>query len=209
MFKSGVSAQTQKNLVKLAKLDFVKKYYLAGGTGIALQIGHRLSYDLDFFCQKPVRPAEIMTELKDKGKIKVFQNDQGTFNGVFNGVKLSFFIYPYKNIFKLKEYEGVKLADLRDIGCMKLDAIGSRGTKRDFIDLYFICKKYSLDELFSWLKKKYQEVELSLVHIARSLVYFKDADDQEMPKMLKPVDWEEVKGYFINEVRRLSKKWFI
>lgn len=93
-------------------------------------MGHRLSFDLDWFSDKPVEPRIIVAKLKDLGKLEVFQNDEGTFNGSFNEVKLSFFIYPYPLLFPLHDYEGVKVADIKDIACMKLDAISRRGQKR-------------------------------------------------------------------------------
>lgn len=91
MFTKGLSKQTEKNLEILGKIPFVSKYYLAGGTALSLHFGHRFSFDLDFFSQTPEKSIVISSQLKEKGQLEIFQNDEGTFNGRFNNVKLSFF----------------------------------------------------------------------------------------------------------------------
>ncbi|MDP3286210.1 MAG: nucleotidyl transferase AbiEii/AbiGii toxin family protein, partial [Desulfobacterales bacterium] len=96
------------------------------------------------------------------------------------------------------------LADIRDIAAMKIDAIASRGLKRDFIDLYFICKTgYKMTDLFEFYHKKYRKLSSNFIHIKKSLVFFDDADPDEMPRMLKKVKWEEMKKYFVKEVRKI------
>lgn len=207
MLTRGLSQQTQENLALLGQVSFVNKYYLAGGTALSLQYGHRFSHDLDFFSQNPVKPFVINAGLKEKGKLEIFQNDQGTFNGMFNEVKLSFFIYPYKTIRPIQKFSDVKIASIEDIACMKLDALSSRGTKRDFIDLYTICQRdYSLQDVFQLFHKKYQETDYSKLHILKSLVYFDDAEEQEMPQILDKVEWDKVKKYFLNEAKKLTLK---
>lgn len=193
----------------LNRLDFVRRYFLAGGTACALHLGHRLSFDLDWFSERPVEPRVIVANLKDLGKLEVLQNDEGTFNGSFNGVKLSFFIYPYPLLFPLHDYEGIKLADIKDIACMKLDAIGRRGTKRDFIDLYFICKDYRLDYLLELYEQKFAKYNVPVWHAVKSLNYFAAAEKDDLPEMLQPVNWNHVKHFFETEAFRLAKKWGI
>ena len=193
----------------LSRLDFVSRYFLAGGTACALHLGHRLSFDLDFFSSRSVEPRIIVAKLKDLGKLEVLQNDEGTFNGSFNDVKLSFFIYPYPLLFPLKDYQGIKIADIKDIACMKLDAISRRGTKRDFIDLYFICQDFDLSYLLALYEKKFAKFNVPIWHVVKSLDYFNDAEENDLPEMLKPVNWQEVKNFFTGEANRLAKKWGI
>ena len=209
MFEKGISSQTKRNLAVLAKLKFVRRYFLAGGTACALHLGHRLSFDLDWFSDKPVEPRIIVANLKNLGKLEVLQNDEGTFNGSFNSVKLSFFIYPYPLLFPLHDYAGIKLADIKDIACMKLDAISRRGTKRDFIDLYFICKNYRLDYLLELYEQKFAKYNVPVWHAVKSLGYFAQADENDLPEMLQPVDWNHVKHFFETEALRLAKQWGI
>lgn len=209
MFQQGISKPTQSSLAVLSRIKFVSRYFLAGGTACALHLGHRLSFDLDFFSPKPVEPRIIVANLKDLGELEVYQNDEGTFNGKFKQVKLSFFVYPYRLLYPFLEYSGVKLADLKDIACMKLDAISRRGTKRDFIDLFFICKQFELSYLLKLFEKKFQKLNVPVWHVIKSLIYFEDAEKNDLPKMLQPVDWEEVKEFFQRQVKKLAKEWGI
>jgi len=204
MFTRGLLEQTQKNLESLGKVEFVKKYYLAGGTALSLHLGHRFSNDLDFFSLTPEKSIVIATQLQKIGKLEIFQNDEGTFNGQLNNIKLSFFIYPYKPIFPVVFFKAIKIADILDIACMKLDAVSSRGTKRDFIDLYFICTKIiKLKELLTIFDKKYTSVKYNLLHIIKSLVYFEDAEPDPMPKMIEKINWDDVKKFFRKEAMLL------
>lgn len=204
MFTKGLSQATQKNLESLKKAAFVKNYYLAGGTSLSLHFGHRFSNDLDFFSQTPAAPEIIRSQLSILGNLEIFQNDEGTFNGTLNKVKLSFFIYPYNLLKPALDFNGLKIADIADIACMKIDAISSRGTKRDFIDLYFICEKFKpIDELLNFYSKKYAPVKFNKLHIIKSLVYFDDAENNIMPKMIEKIDWKEIKRYFVEKMGKI------
>lgn len=202
MFTAGLSKATQTNLESLTKTNFVKEYYLAGGTALSLHLGHRFSNDLDFFSQTPAKPETIINELNPLGNLEVFQNDEGTFNGVLNKVKLSFFVYPYPLLFPRQCFNKIAVADPLDIACMKIDAISTRGKKRDFIDLYLICKKMKpLRELLVLFAKKYKSVKFNDIHILKSLVYFADADSEDGPEMIEKVDWQEIKNFFISQMQ--------
>lgn len=108
----------------------------------------------------------------------------------------------------IKNLESLRTSDLRDIACMKIDAISSRGIKRDFIDLYLIAQKYPLEDLFKFFEKKFTGTNFSMPHLLRSLSYFADAEESEEPRMITPVDWEKTKQFFTNESIRLGKKLF-
>ena len=203
MFTRGLSSQTQKNLETLSKIPFVAKYYLAGGTGLSLHFGHRFSHDLDFFSPHAEQSEIIVASLKDVGKLEIFQNDFKTFNGQLNKVKLSFFEYPYKLLEPTTLFQNVTIASITDIGCMKIDAISSRGKKPDFIDLYTIClREKPLKELLDLFGKKYAEIEMNRLHLLKSLVYFEDAEQDTMPVMIDSLDWQKVKEFFQEEVKK-------
>lgn len=205
MFTTGLSQQTQNNLAVLSRIPFVKKYYLAGGTGLSLHCRHRFSQDLDFFSSKPETPLVIASILKDKGKLEIFQNETGSFSGLFNQVKLSFFLYPYKMLNPLLKFKGINIASLEDIAVMKINAISSRGTKRDFIDLYSIIKKgYPFAKLMKMFEVKFSGLHYNRLHIIKSLVYFKDAENEVMPEMIEPLDWRQVKKFFLQEIKNLA-----
>ena len=86
---------------------------------------------------------------------------------------------------------------------MKLNAVAGRGSKKDFIDLHFLFKKWSMEEAFDLLARKFQSIEYNRYHILRSLVYFEDAEGEPMPVMLQPCNWDEVKKRFETEVKVL------
>ena len=171
---------------------------------MALQLGHRVSYDLDFFTPKTFNEERIIQNLSDLGNLKIDQRTEQTILGILNNVKVSFFFYRYSLLFNPLVWQGIRLADLRDVACMKIDAVQSRGTKRDFIDLYAIIKNgYTLEELLELFKKKYKRVRYNEIHIRKSLIYFVDAEKEKMPKMLKSFEWREIKKFFISEVKKL------
>ena len=204
MYQKVLNQKTKRLLEKIKKTKIPSNFYLAGGTALALQIGHRKSIDLDWFSKKSFTVKDLKNKLKTFGKLKISEEEKGTLNCSLEGVKLSFFEYSYKTLFPLTEYDkNIKLADPRDIACMKIDAISTRGTKRDFIDLYFLANKNSLRKAVDYYKRKYGKLALNLQHSFRAMMYFIDADENEMPKMLVKCNWQKVKKYFLKEVPRI------
>lgn len=203
MFEESLIEGARKNLALLGKSGILKNVYLAGGTAVALHLGHRISVDLDFFTYEDFVPKIFSKEISKLGQFEEEQADKGTVLGLFNDIKFSLFVYKYPLIFPKLEYLSLDVADLRDIAAMKLDAVATRGTKRDFIDLYFILQSdYQLSEILDFYKRKYGELASNLIHIQKSLVFFKDAEPDEMPRMLKHVEWIEVKKFFEREVKK-------
>lgn len=206
MFTETLSGKTKKALALLGKSHLLDKAYLAGGSGLALQLGHRFSVDLDFFTPEEFEPKEITHQLQEIGDFKLEERGWGTILGGLEGIRFSLFFYKYPVLFPFKKVYGIKVADLQDIAAMKIEAIASRGTRRDFIDLYSICQGgIPLKQILSFYDRKFGKLASNIVHIQKSLVYFIDAESEEMPKTLKPVTWEEIKRYFEQEVRGMIK----
>jgi predicted nucleotidyltransferase component of viral defense system len=198
-----LSRKTKNNLAELKRANILSNFYLAGGTGLALKLRHRISLDLDFFTKEDIDTKILIQKIKNLGRFSVEKESESTLIGIFEGTRITFLKYDYPLLFPLKEFEGIEVADERDIGCMKISAISSRGTKKDFIDLYFLCQKIiSLKELLKLFKKKYKSVDYNLMHILKSLVYFEDAEKDPMPKMIIPISWEEVKKFFKAEIKK-------
>ncbi|MFH1657639.1 MAG: nucleotidyl transferase AbiEii/AbiGii toxin family protein [bacterium] len=198
MHKEVINKKTECLLAEIAKTSFIRDFYLAGGTALALQYGHRKSIDLDWFSPQWFNAVELKGSLVKIGKIIIDSEEKNTLNLDLNGVKLSFLNYPYKLIFPLVDWQGIKLADHRDIACMKLDAVSSRGSKKDFIDLYFFLQTGCLSDLMNLFEKKYKGIKFNKLHILKSLTYFIEADECPMPIMLKDVKWSKVREYFQN-----------
>jgi len=206
MFEQALPGNTKAVLASLEKSEIIQKAYLAGGTALALQLGHRISYDLDFFTKEIFDEKALLPEIK---KIPAFQLEEiawRTILGRFKDVRFSIFYYEYPLLYPVKQFGMINITDVRDIAAMKIAAIASRGSKRDFIDLYFVCKEaLPLKSVIQIYDKKYKNLATTEMHIMKSLVYFDDAEPEEMPKMIKESDWAEVKKYFENEVRGMFK----
>ncbi len=141
MFVGVLPPAVQANLALVARTALAKQFYLAEGTAVALHLGHRRSYDLDFFTTEREFPVSLpRQELESVGTLEILHEGKGTFVGKLNGIQVSFFIYPYRLLEPLVLLEGIQIASLPDLAAMKLEAIASRGVKRDFVDLYQICQ---------------------------------------------------------------------
>lgn len=210
VFTEALFGNTQKLLALLSNSPVLKDAYLAGGTAAALQLGHRISVDLDFFtpCKFDAKrnAQRFAGILRKSGDFSIEQISWGTIQGYFKEVRFSLFVYEYPVLFPLKKFHRIRIIDLRDIAAMKVAAICDRGTKRDFVDLYFICNTgVSLPHIMRLYDRKYKKLGANLLHIQKSLVYFDDAEKDEMPKMLKETSWPEIKSYFERGTRKLAE----
>lgn len=187
----------------LAARGVLEGFYLAGGTGLALRLGHRRSVDLDLFSQSQFEPADLRVRLGEVSGLRVRQIMRGTLHLEFHRVLVSFLHYPYPLLFPPSQFEGLTVAEPRDIACMKLDAIASRGARRDFVDLYVAAQTYGLREILAWFDEKYAAAPVNRVHLFKALTYFDDAERQPMPDVLAPLAWDAVKRFFLAEVPRL------
>lgn len=191
--QTGILPLEQRRLFeKLTEAEWISPFYLVGGTGLALQIGHRQSVDFDFVSPDAFDQVQLSNRLGAWGKVTRLQEAKGTLHCSLDDVKLSFFYYPHP-IWETVEAGAMAVASVLDIGLMKLEAISGRGDKKDFIDLYVILAHYSLSTLLEKHNDKYGMDWTSRYHLLRSLVYFADAEDQPMPKMLMEVSWLEIK----------------
>lgn len=206
MHESVLDEETKKNIKILSQQDFIRSFYLAGGTACAVHLGHRISNDLDFFSKEDFSHFEVQNSLRDSGHFLTDYSDSQTLIGRFNKVKISFFHYDYPLIGETHHFLNLRISSLEDIGCMKIDAISSRGSKRDFVDLYFILKKFNLDlkEFFKYFEEKYGKENYNIYHILKSLVYFEDAERDPGLNMLDQFSWENVKIFFIEQIKRFK-----
>ncbi|MFZ2664035.1 MAG: nucleotidyl transferase AbiEii/AbiGii toxin family protein [Patescibacteria group bacterium] len=194
MHEETLYIETKNVLEKIQAEETLKVFYLGGGTALALQLGHRKSVDLDFFSQN--YPAqELLLQHLNKYKPTVIQQDKGTLDVFIDKVKISFFEYKYPLLERTIKYKEIELAQLLDIACMKIAAISQRGTKKDFVDLYVLLQKYSLNEILKAFEKKYKKVNYHRLHILKSLVYFDDADSDPEPDYLLNISWADVKAF--------------
>lgn len=200
-----IHRDTLELLKKIQSLELFAGTRLVGGTALALQLGHRQSIDLDFFGKMDASLEEIAIELSDFANTKPLSSSKAMRFLIVNGVKVDIVNYPYYWIDNPVIEDGITLAGIKDISAMKLSAITNRGTKKDFIDLYFLLKEFSFSELIDLYLKKYAGAQLFTV--LKSLTYFEDAETDPMPVMLNPVNWEEVKTVIVSTVNQyLNRK---
>lgn len=204
---TNILTETQKNVLeRLAGALSGTDFYLAGGTALALQIGHRMSVDFDWFIPKLGDPEILFRKIKKPDiDYTVVSIDIETVYLNINNIQISFIGYDYPLLapkILFHEY-GIYLASPDDIACMKLSAIGGRGSKKDFIDLYFLIKQFRpLDDYLRIYMQKFSTRDIG--HIVRSLVYFDDAEAEPEIKMVKPISWENLKADMEESVKKLK-----
>jgi hypothetical protein len=210
MFTKVLSKDAKNALGLLGKSGLLNTAYLAGGTALALQLNHRYSYDFDFFTSEKFDEGILVQRITELfSNFKLERKDWGTILGYLGEIRFSLFFYKYSLLFKTHKFLDINIADIKDIAAMKIAAIADRGTKRDFIDLYYIfneAKIITLEEALKLYNKKFKALSQNKIHIFKSLVYFEDADKDKSPKMIKLVSWSKIKEFFIDEQKRLTKK---
>lgn len=192
-------------LKKINKILLNHKAVLAGGTALALQLGHRKSLDLDFFTLENFKVDRILKEINLTGMTyQMLSEGKDFFTINLEGIKTSLFKYEYPFIEKPVIYENITIANLVDIAAMKIIAICQKGVKRDFIDLYFILQKIPFHLIVNCMVKKYGLERINPIIIGKSLIYFPDADTNPDPEYLKgfEMEWKEVRNFFQQHVKQ-------
>jgi len=199
LYYETITSETLELLKAVQQRPELEALRLVGGTGFALQTGHRRSIDLDFFGELQPDEYELINILNNIGKtepislsknIKIFQ---------VNGIKVDFVNYPFPWLKPPISEDLLRLAAIEDIAAMKLEAVTGRGTRKDFIDVFFLLNYFTLTEIIEFYKAKFNtESEFMML---RSLVYFEDAEKDEFPQMLKEVSWNNIKYLIKNAVK--------
>ena len=200
---SSIYPPTLELLKSISSLEEFNNFALAGGTSLALQIGHRISVDLDFFSASDFDEEMLLQKLREKFyTIHILHQKKNSLNIVVNDVRTDFITHQYSLCKPVQLIDGIKLYSMQDIAAMKLSAVASRGSKKDFVDIYFLLQHFSLSEMLGFMHAKYPE--LNKMQVLMSLIYFEDAEIDIEPNMLIPVDWNSIKELLKNEVRKLS-----
>jgi hypothetical protein len=207
-----VSPLLREILIGVRQCPFIHRFYLAGGTALALQLGHRVSVDLDFFSTSDelgdASRREIITALQDRFSLDVVENVFSTLVLNVQGISVGFFSYSYRLLAPAVMVKDVSLAGLLDIGLMKMDAIATRGARKDFYDLYFIAQHIALEDMLERAKDKYPYVRDFGIMVLAALGDFENADHDVPIESYPPVSWDKVKDFFVQEVRRIGRQWF-
>jgi hypothetical protein len=191
----------------IARVGAFEGFYLAGGTALALQIGHRLSVDFDLFS-----PEEISSTLLAKAK-RIFQgnsvtasvNDPGELTVFVNGVKITFLCYPYPVVRDLISENGLSLLSIQEIAATKAYTIGRRGSYKDYVDLYVILRERyaSLEDIISIAEQKYG-ADFNGRLFLEQLIYLENIQDTEILFLKGSMTKDQVAEYFDQEIRMVN-----
>lgn len=219
-FYPQILSSKQKEV--LGKLKFLENFnaYLAGGTALALQLGHRTSLDFDFYSPKKLPFLQLRGKLVESfTSLTLGTQTEDTFQADINGVSFSVFYYPYSIVKKLIEFPPIRIASLEDIAAMKVVAVIQRAKQRDFWDLYYLIEKLGVEKVIKSAFRKYPWYEENSQIVLKALTYFDEADsDQEVNRIVvfdKKIRWnevkkkinQEVKVFFASESMRLAHKY--
>ena len=209
LFFETITEDMRLVLSGFSQTEIGARFYLAGGTALSLQLGHRRSVDLDFFSPTEDIPTirAVLEESLTAFQPTLADSAWGNLVYLAKDVRVGFYGYGFPLVAPLIEIENLRLASIEDIALMKLDALLSRAARKDFYDLYFICQKISLHQLFGLAPRKYSNVRDFEVQTVKRLVYFENAEADVDPILLQPVSWNGVKAFFIQQAKEIGAAW--
>ena len=188
--------------------DITAKHHavLAGGTALALQLGHRESADLDFFTTSAFSVDSIISAIRKTGfDFSILDEGEGHLYAAIGGIKFSIFRYDYPFLEKPLSYEGVGIAHILDIADMKIIAISQRGTRRDFIDIYFILQDMPFHKIARHMVLRFGRDRVNPIIIGKSLMYFERADKDPDPKYIsEKVEWGKIRTFFQKHAKQFT-----
>lgn len=211
----ALSAPARRLLRPLAARDWGPDFYLAGSAALAAYLGHRAVGNIDLMgAVNRLNGAERKTLLADLLEMDPDLRVETAHDGYMfvrtggDGIALKFFHYPYPLVEPLEELDGMAVVSAVDLGLMKLGAIIGRARRRDFVDLYLLCRRLPLADLLRRAADKYGHVRDFPVQALKGLADRPLVPDEPMPPLHKPLSWEEVERWIDEQVRRLSSERF-
>lgn len=210
VFWKTVTPQMRQIWDEFFQSEISRGFYLAGGTALALQLGHRYSVDLDFFSPTQADISAIAERLKrafGKFQITQAQNPWGNLVLTVENVRVGFYAYGYKLVEPLIETGRLRMAGSLDIGLMKFDALLARASRKDFHDIYAICQRVPLKNLFNLAPQKYPDIRDFETQVTKRLVYFERADEESPLQLIEHVEWNTVKQWFQDQAKEIGQSW--
>lgn len=187
-------------LKRLMVLPEFQSFRLVGGTSLALQLGHRMSVDIDLFTDAPFDSKAkqfCLAEAFPSFEL-AWQNDNG-FSAYVDDVKIDCFNWRVRFLEPALIVDEIRLLSLREISAMKLETVTDRKEKKDFVDLFFLLRLFPLKEIIEAFRAKYPFIGYKFA--LESLLAIDLADKTEMPSMFEPFDWEEAKSFITRTVQ--------
>jgi hypothetical protein len=206
---STITPDMREVMNGFGKSDIGSHFYLAGGTALALQIGHRTSVDLDFFSPDLDIPTirEALQSSLQEFFPELADSSWGNLVFVAGNVRVGFYGYGYPLVETLLKADIVSLASVTDIGLMKMDTLLSRASRKDFHDLYAICRRIPLRTLLEAIPQKFSHARDFEAQVVKHLVYFERAEQEAPVPLIEEVSWNDVKTFFRAEASMIGKGW--
>jgi len=194
LHKEAVDQSTLDLLNQLQQKEYLKGFYLVGGTALALKMGHRKSVDLDLFSNFSFDAGQLLENLSTDFSYTLFFSANNTLKGSINQVQVDILAHRYPLVADPIAIENIKMLSIEDIAAMKLNAISVSDQRvKDFIDIYFLLEIYSIEEMIGFYKKKY--LQYNEANVLKSLCWFEDVDLSDWPVLVKTpkLSWKAVK----------------
>lgn len=188
---STVDPRTLELLKSLMSFPALYDFNLVGGTALSLQLGHRKSIDLDLFGSPQFDANELYINLSKLGFTALNFSSKNSLGLFIDDIKVDIIRYDFPLINPVLLIDSIRLLSIQDIAAMKLSAIAKRGSKKDFWDLFFILKDFSIQQVLGFYEQKFGKE--SLFFVVKSLSFFEDADLEPDPIKLTDVTWSEIK----------------
>ena len=212
--KGALSDEASALLRPLAERSWADETYLAGSAALTLYLGHRDVFALDLMsASNRLAPPDRRDLLQDLLEVDEGTRVETARNGFLyvrtgGGTAVRFFYYPYPLIDSERELDGLYVASPLDLGLMKLGAIISRGTRKDFVDLYLLCRKIPLEELLERAADKFGHVRDFPVQALKGLTDFSLTREGSSGSLKSALDWADVEAWFRAEATRLARERF-
>ena len=206
IFLNTVKSETYELLKKLMQIPELSEFVLVGGTNLSLKFGHRISIDLDLFTDKPFDLDEVFTGIIKNlpQSIKLDQRKQTIWLNI-DGIKVDIILHQYPYLRPIEVIDEVRFMSVEDIIPMKLEAMATRGVKKDFWDINELLNHYSLPQMIEFYQAKYPNSDVG--HVLLSMTYFVDAEYQkDNPEDLKGTTWEQVKTNMRTTIEQYVKR---
>ncbi len=207
LHKETISPDTLELLIRLQQKEYLKGFYLVGGTALALKIGHRTSIDIDLFSDFSFDTAYVLENLSADFDYKLFFSANNTLKGSIDGVQVDILAHRYPYVSSPLMIENIAMVSVEDIIAMKLNAITISGQRiKDFIDIFYLLKSNTIDDMILFYKTKY--AAFNEVNVLKSLTWFEDIDHSDMPVLLEnpKLKWAEVSKTILRETQKYFRK---
>ena len=206
LYLDTVKSETYQLLEKLMQVPELADFVLVGGTNLSLRFGHRISVDLDLFTNTIFERDEVFEGIvcAFPKTIKLDQKKQTLWLNI-DGIKVDVILHQYKYIRPVEIINDIRLMSVQDIIPMKLEAMATRGVKKDFWDIAELLNHFELKEMVNFYQLKYPNSDIG--HVLLSMTYFVDAEQQkDNPQDLKGITWNQVKSKMKNTIERYVKQ---